>query len=153
MLSVGVVVLAASASAADVRKGEITVVRPQIRASLGRAPSTAGYLTVRNSGARADRLVWASCTCAERVELHTHQMQAGVARMSRVPAIVVPARGHAVLAPGGAHLMFVGLKAPVREGSDQRVALVFERAGTVTAVFHARSRIAPLPSTAEHAGH
>ena len=132
---------AALSGGPEVAKGDLTLVHPQVRASLGRAPNTAGYLTIRNRGPRPDRLLSASCTCATRVEIHTHRMQRGVAQMSRVPALAVPARGEAVLAPGGAHLMLIGLKQAVREGADPVLTLRFERAGPVTAPFHATSRI------------
>ena len=130
--------------------GDIALANPQIRASLGKSPNTAAYVTIRNSGPRPDRLVSAACTCAARLELHTHQAQGGIARMARVPAIPVPARGQAVLAPGGAHLMLFGLKQPVREGADPALTLVFERAGKVAVRFHATSRI-DAAASARHA--
>ena len=141
--------LALSGPGQELAKGDLTLVRPQVRASLGRSPNTAAYVTIRNRGSRPDRLLSASCTCAARVEIHTHQMQGGVARMTRVPALAVPARGQAVLAPGGAHLMLIGLKQPVREGADPALTLVFERAGRVTTRFHATARIETAPA----AGH
>ena len=146
--------IAAPVAARDVTKGDLTLVHPQMRASLGRAPTTGGYVTIRNAGARPDRLLSASCACAERVELHTHQMQGGVGRMTRVPALAVPARGETTLAPGGAHLMFVGLKGRLADGQEQPVTLVFERAGKVTARFHVRARVdAPAAGAAEHHAH
>ena len=141
--------LALSGTGLAVAKGDLTLEHPQVRASIGATTSTAAYLTVRNGGDLPDRLLSASCTCAARVEIHTHQMQGGVARMRRVPALAVPARGRAVLAPGGAHLMLIGLKQPVREGADPRLTLVFERAGAVTVRFHATRRI----ETAAAGGH
>ena len=146
-------VLAAPAAAADVAKGDLTLVAPQMRASLGRAPTTAGYVTIRNAGARGDRLVAASCACAERVELHGHRLEKGVASMTRLRAIDVPARGRAVLAPGGAHLMFIGLKGRVADGAQQPVTLVFERAGRVTVRFQARARIDTAGSGAQQHHH
>jgi copper(I)-binding protein len=152
VLAASALLLAAPAAARDVTKGDLTLVQPQMRASLGRAPTTGGYVTIRNAGARPDRLLSASCACAERVELHTHQMSGGVGRMTRVPAIAVPAKGETVLAPGGAHLMFIGLKGRLADGQEQPVTLVFERAGKVTARFPVRARV-EAPAAAEHHGH
>lgn len=140
--------LALSGPGQEFLKGDLTLVRPQVRASLGRSPNTAAYVTIRNRGSRPDRLLSASCTCAERVEIHTHRMQGGVARMTRVPALAVPARGQAVLTPGGAHLMVIGLKQPVREGAEPALTLVFERAGRVTTRFRATARIETAPAAA-----
>jgi periplasmic copper chaperone A len=43
----------------------------------------------------------------------------------------VPSYGVLTLAPGGEHLMFIGLREPLQEGMRLPVSLVFERAGTV----------------------
>ncbi len=137
---------AAGAAAAK----DVSVAAPQVRASLGRAPNTAAYAVVRNAGARPDQLVSASCSCAARVELHTHRMDGGVGRMTRVPALVVPARGQLALAPGRAHLMLIGLKRPLRDGEGQALTLVFERAGAVSATFAVRSTIV-APAARHHA--
>ena len=120
---------------------DIVLERPQVRASIGRTPNTAAYVTIRNKAARPDRLLSASCACAARVEIHAHETRAGVARMVPVRSINVPAQGRAVLAPGGAHLMLLGLKQPLREAGWTPMTLVFERAGPVTARFRAARRI------------
>ena len=142
---------AAPAPAREATRGDISLARPQIRASIGNAPNTAAYVAIRNRGSRPDQLVSASCTCAARVEIHTQQTQDGVARMVRVPAVTVPASGEAVLAPGGAHLMLFGLKRPVRDGEDQTLTLVFQRAGAVTTRFRATARVEA--SAGDQGGH
>ena len=150
LISFAVLALAAPAVAEGATKGDLTLVQPQVRASIGKAPNTAAYFTVRNRGARPDRLLSASCTCAARVEIHTHQSQGGVARMVRVPSVTIPARGEAVLAPGGAHLMLFGLKQPLRDGGRQSMTLVFERAGAVTTTFAVAARIEAPASAHAH---
>ena len=147
---VPLVVAAMAALTVAFAAAEIHASGAQMRASLGRSTTTAGYVVLHNAGPGADRLVGASCACAARVELHMHQMQGGVARMSPVGAIKVPADGSAVLAPGGAHLMFIGLKARVADGTRQRVTLVFERAGPVTVAFTVKARIEAPPAAHQH---
>ena len=139
---------AVPAAAHQVTQGDLTLTDLQVRASLGQAPNTAGYLTIRNAGHRPDRLLSASCTCAARVELHAHQMRKGVARMVRVRAVAVPSGGEARLAPGGAHLMLFGLKQPVLDGTNVPMTLVFQRAGRVSTNFHVRSQIGAAPPEA-----
>jgi copper(I)-binding protein len=130
------VLLAAPAGARDGRKGDIVVEQPRIRASLGRAPNTAAYLTVRNTGRSPDRLLGASCACAAKVEIHHHDMSGGVMRMRALPALPAPARGVLSVEPGGPHaLMVMGLKAPLRAGTTVEMRLRFERAGEVRAPF------------------
>jgi copper(I)-binding protein len=48
----------------------------------------------------------------------------------------VPAKETFELKPGGAHLMFTGIKRPFKEGEKLPVKLKFERAGEVSAEFH-----------------
>jgi copper(I)-binding protein len=47
----------------------------------------------------------------------------------------VPAKGSFELKPGGAHLMFMDLKAPLKEGDKVPVTLKFEKAGEVKTEF------------------
>ena len=133
-------------------KRAIAVSNAQMRTPIGRSDRTAGYLVVRNAGGEADRLTSATCTCADRVELHTTRMADGVGSMVRAPSITIPAGGQVTLAPGGAHLMFIGLKGGVRPGAEQTVTLTFARAGRVTARFAVTSRI-DIPAAAGHAHH
>ena len=119
-----------------------------MRASLGDNPNTGGYLTVTNSGEGSDRLVAAACACAERVELHTMSTEGGVMRMGQVEGFDVPASGALTLAPGGDHLMFLGLHAPLQAGEQVSVTLTFEQAGEIEAGFD----VVTTPADA-HGGH
>jgi copper(I)-binding protein len=128
--------LAAPAGARDVRKGDIVLEQPRIRASLGRAPNTAAYLMVRNTGRTPDRLLGASCACARKVEIHHHDMSGGVMRMRALPALPAPARGVLSVEPAGPYaLMVMGLKAPLRAGGTVEMRLRFERAGEIRTPF------------------
>ena len=88
--------------------------------------SGAAFMTLVNPGPEADRLIEARSPVAARVELHTHLMQDGVARMTRVEAIDLPAGAETKLERGGLHVMFLGLHAPLAPGDTAPVTLVFE---------------------------
>jgi len=100
------------------------------RATPPGAKIAAGYLTVRNAGA-ADRLVSASSPAAERVETHVTLREGDISRMREVKGYEVPARGALELKPGGAHLMLVNIKAPLKEGMTVPLTLRFEKAGEI----------------------
>jgi copper(I)-binding protein len=51
--------------------------------------------------------------------------------MGEVETVAVPAHGEAMLAPGGIHVMLIGLKAPLEEGRRFPLTLTFEHAGEV----------------------
>lgn len=111
--------------------GPLRIETPWTRAALeGR--QGAGFLTIRNTGAVADRLVAATSPVAGRVELHTHLRDGDVMRMRPVEDIPVPANDSVSLQPGGMHLMFVGLNRPLVAGETIPVTLRFAEAGEVT---------------------
>ena len=125
--------LATSLFAADMAKvGEITIHQPWARASLGNAPNSAAYMTLEATGAEPDRLVSGSTPAAAKVELHTHVMEDGVAKMRPVAAIEVAPGEPTVLEPGGLHLMLRGLTQKLEAGTAIPLTLVFENAGGVT---------------------
>jgi copper(I)-binding protein len=119
-------------SAHDYTVGSITVMHPWARATPGPAKAGAGYLGLKNNGATADRLVKAESNLSKRTELHTHIMEGGVMKMTHVEeGIEVPAGKEVMFEPGGFHVMFMGLKAPFKEGEMLPVTLYFEKAGKV----------------------
>jgi len=89
-----------------------------------------GYLKI-SGGAAADKLVAASAPVSRGVELHQMAMDGDVMRMRAITAVDVPAGATVQLAPGGLHLMFVGLNKPLKAGDSFPLTLKFERAGEV----------------------
>ena len=129
------VVACAPAGPAPVKKGDLVLSGMQVRASLGVNPHTAGYLTIESKGG-PDALVGATCACAERVEIHMMRHEGGVMRMDPIPALGIPAYTRVALEPNGeAHLMLMGLKAPLKAGETVDMTLTFQTAGEVTASF------------------
>ena len=76
--------------------------------------NAAGYLTIVNGGVRGDRLLSAASPAAARVTLHQSRQVGSVMTMVALPALDIPPRGAVSLAPGGYHLMFEGLKRPLK---------------------------------------
>jgi periplasmic copper chaperone A len=111
-----------------------------------------GFMTL-TGGAAPDRLLGARAAVAERMELHTMSMDGNVMRMREVPGIDVPAGGTVKLAPGGLHLMFMGLKQPLANGSTVPVTLRFEKAGEVVVDFKIQPRLPGAAAADPHAGH
>ncbi len=82
---------------------------------------SAGFGTITNTGSADDALVGASAEGIPMIELH--QTVDGV--MQQVPQFPVPAAGSVTLAPGGNHLMFMGLTEPLTAGEEVEVTLEF----------------------------
>ncbi len=143
-------VLAAPASAQDYEVGDLRVDRPWAWATPGRVPNGAVYLTLTNQGAAPDRLVGASSPAAKHAGLHSHSMEGGVMKMQPVKAMEVIPGSPTVLAPGGLHIMLMGLTAPLKEGERFPVTLTFERAGSLEIEVIVEKLGAMQPSHGKH---
>jgi copper(I)-binding protein len=108
---------------------QIDVETPWSRATAPGARLAAGYMVIRNKGNAPDRLVGASSTLAAKIETHVTINDGDVMRMREVKGYDVPAQGSFELKPGGAHLMFIKIKQPFKEGERVPVTLRFEKAG------------------------
>lgn len=115
--------------------GDLTLKTPWIRASVPGQVNGAGYVQIDNKATQADRLISATTSGVNRVELHTIITENGVAKMREVPGIDVPASGVVKLMPGGFHIMFLGLSAPFKADTTIPVTLKFEKAGEVKVNF------------------
>ena len=91
----------------------------------------AAYFTIHNEGAVADKLIKASSSFADRVELHVHKHDNGIMKMVQVADIPAPAHGVTMIKPGGYHLMLFGLKKKLAVGDDLPLTLTFAHAGEV----------------------
>jgi copper(I)-binding protein len=106
------------------------------RATAPGAKTGAGYMVIRNKSAAPERLVGAASAVAARVETHVHLKEGDVFRMREVKGLDIPAKGSLELKPGGAHLMFMEIRRPFKEGEKIPVTLKFESAREITVDFH-----------------
>jgi periplasmic copper chaperone A len=119
------------ANAKDTMVGDIHIGKPWARATAPTAQVGGGFLSLMNHGKTGDALIAAKAGVSEKVELHTHSMEGGVMKMREVPRIDIPAGKSVELKPGSFHIMFINLKAPLKQGETIPVTLVFEKAGEV----------------------
>ncbi|KPF84012.1 hypothetical protein IP70_17670 [alpha proteobacterium AAP38] len=147
-LSAAVLLLAGAAQA------EISVTSPFSRASAPTAKAGAAFLTL-NIDAGSDKLLGGSSPVADKVELHTHLMQDGIAKMRPVEGgIPVTAGTPTELKPGGLHIMLMGLKAPLKQGESFPLTLNFEKAGALTVNVPVQGPGAKAPMAEhDHGGH
>jgi copper(I)-binding protein len=129
---------------------QVSIEKPWARATAPSAKVAGGYMVIRNAGAAGDRLVSASSPAAAKVELHVHLNENGVMKMREVPGYDVPAKGAFELKPGGAHLMFMDIRRPFKEGEKLPVKLKFEKAGEVIAEFQVGGMGDSAPPMGQH---
>ena len=133
------------------RHGDITLADRVVRASIPGSPNTAAYLLIGNSGDHPDALIAARCACAAQVSIHATMTMRGVSMMVQAAPVVIPPHTQVSFHPNGYHLMLTGLKAPLRDGGQQPITLIFKRAGPITANFRISASIAsgpPMPGMA-----
>jgi copper(I)-binding protein len=127
----GLLLLAAPASAHSYKAGGLEIGHPWARETPPAAKVGAAYFTVTNTGSEPDRLIAVETPGAEKVEMHESIEDNGVAKMRPVTAIEIPAGKKIELKSGGYHLMLIGLKEALAEGMRIPATFVFEKAGRV----------------------
>jgi copper(I)-binding protein len=136
MFAVLLTLAAPPAHAADVHAGSLDITGAWSRATPKGAPIAAGYLTIKNTGTTADRLVGGSSDVAPKFEVHEMSMDNGVMKMRPLKGGLEIKPGETVeLKPQGMHVMFVGLKKPLAQGDHIKATLEFEKAGKVDVEF------------------
>jgi copper(I)-binding protein len=122
--------LSFSVQAQEAKVGSIKVEQAYTRSTVPGQMAAGGFMKIENKGA-ADQLVSASSPVAGEVQLHEMAMEGNVMKMRQVKDIAVPAGGSVELKPGGLHLMFMNIKAPLTAGESVPVKLKFAKAGEV----------------------
>jgi hypothetical protein len=137
-----------AAHAKDFHAGSLDITGPYSRATPRGASVAAGYLTIKNTGTAADRLVGGSSDAATKFEVHEMSMDNGVMKMRPLQGGLEIKPGETVeLKPQGLHIMFVGLKKPLKQGDHLKATLEFEKAGKVDVDFDVTGVGGPAPAT------
>jgi copper(I)-binding protein len=89
------------------------------------------YLRIENHGDEADRLVSVQSSAARRAQLHETVHDGETVKMERRSDLEIPSGGEVELAPGGLHIMLIGVREPLRSGQKLPLRLEFERAGSL----------------------
>ncbi len=104
----------------------VVVKEAWIRGTVRGQNATGAFMEL--TGKSAVRLVGAESPAAKTVEVHSMRMEKGVMKMSPVKGIDVLAGKTVKLAPGGYHVMMMGLEKPLSTGERVPLTLTFELA-------------------------
>jgi copper(I)-binding protein len=105
----------------------IQIDHPWARASAGAAKTGAAYFTITDQG-QPEQLTGASTPVAASAELHESMDDMGMMKMRPMAGLALPPGKPVKLAPGGYHLMLLGLKAPLKAGDTFPLTLQFAHA-------------------------
>ena len=147
-----ILVSSAAMAGAVFSVGSVVVSEAKIAASIGAARTGAGYFRVMNHSSEGDRLISVAADFP-RVEIHNIEEVDGQAMMvHQEDGLVIAAGDELQLAPGGLHVMFMGLSTPFVAGEAIGAVLTFEKAGNVEIVFDVvdRGEIASKEKSMDH---
>ena len=105
---------------------EVSVKDPWVRGTVQGQSATGAFMEL--TGKSNARLVGAASPVAKTVEVHNMKVENGVMKMFPVDVIDLPAGKPVKLAPGGYHVMLMGLQKPLNAGDKVPLKLTFELA-------------------------
>ncbi len=128
------------AAAHEYTVGDIGVHHPFIPETAPMAQTAAGYMTLTNTGTTPDALIAVEADFP-RVMMHLSSESDGVATMSHVERLDLAPGASVDFAPGGYHVMFMGLGGTaLSDGAKVPATLVFENAGRLDVEFNVQPR-------------
>jgi len=153
MIVLSVAILPGFAMGHDFRVGDLHVEHPFASATPATAMTGAGYLTILNSGTEDDTLIAVEADYP-RVMMHNSATVDGIASMIAMDGVTIPAGETVSFAPGGLHVMFMGLDGdPLDVGESVPATLVFEKAGRLDVVFKVKNADSQTAGAMDHDAH
>lgn len=146
MTAMSIALLPGFALGHDYMVGDLHIEHPFATATAATAMSGAGYLSILNSGNSDDTLLAIEADYP-RVMMHDSKTIDGIASMIALDKVAIPAGSTVSFAPGGMHVMFMGLNGdPLEAGEEVPATLVFDKAGRVDVVF----KVETMDATMDH---
>ncbi|HEU4379889.1 MAG TPA: copper chaperone PCu(A)C [Hyphomicrobiaceae bacterium] len=124
----------------------VTVVHPWARATPGGVTVGGAYFEVRAAPGQGDRLIGGRSAIAGSLEVHSHSIENGIAKMRKIDGLPIKGGQSVVLKPGGYHVMLLDLKQPLKEGDLFKFTLTFEKAGDL----EVEASVEPIGAKAPH---
>jgi len=118
--------------AAPALSSSITIEKAFARTSIGTARNSAAFMSITNHSDKEDRLLAVKTKIASKPSLHNHINDNGIMKMRRVEYVTIAGNDRFELKPGGFHIMLMGLKAPLIEGNQFNMTLIFKNAGEIS---------------------
>ncbi|CAG1008035.1 hypothetical protein BURK2_03684 [Burkholderiales bacterium] len=121
---------------------QVAVEAPWVRGTVEGQKATGAFMDLK---AEKDlKLLGASSPAAKTVEIHAMEMKEGVMKMFAVPKLDLPAGKTVRLAPGGYHIMLIGLVEPLKNGQSVPLTLTLEDATKKTQTVEVKAEVRGL---------
>ncbi|NVJ97726.1 MAG: copper chaperone PCu(A)C [Alphaproteobacteria bacterium] len=108
-----------------------------------RTVSAAAYMSVKNTGHETDELLDAESPIARTTMIHRSYEEDGIMKMDHMEAIALSPGETVDFAPGGFHIMLMGLEKPLEKGDVFPVTLTFQHAGKVQVIVEVSGMMGP----------
>ncbi len=101
---------------------------------------SAAYFTITNPGTTTDRLQSVAAADATMAQLHqtSTDTSTGMTGMTGMDGLEIGPGATVTLAPGGTHVMLMGVTRTLTAGASTELRLTFEHAGTITVIASVR---------------
>lgn len=149
IIAAPIMVVAGSMLAATAGAQSVEVKEAWVRGTVPAQKATGAFMDL--TGKSAARLVAAESPVAGTVEIHNMTMEKGVMKMFPVDGIDVPAGKTVKLAPGGYHVMLIGLKQQMKPGERVPLKLTFELADKKREAVNLSLEVRDIKGEAKHA--
>ncbi len=113
----------------------ISFTTPWIRLLPPTVMHTAAYVTITNSANNPDTLLNVNSTAVNSLSVHQTKNVDGMMKMLSADNLVIPSNGKIELAPGGYHIMLMGLENPLTENQKITMTFEFKNAGKIDVIF------------------
>jgi len=84
------------------------------------------YFILSNRSGQSDELTGVSSAVAEAVEMHESTLNGDMMQMHKLESVPLPANAEVTFAPGGLHIMLIGLKKDLKVGEEFEITLHFK---------------------------
>jgi copper(I)-binding protein len=129
-LAAAALFVATAAQAHSHKFKKLEIVHPWCIETDAAASTVSVYMTVRNSGPKADRLVGAQTSIAAKAELFGATVTSAQ-QAKPITSLEAKASGELILKRDGPHIVLTGVKKQLGAYDAFPMTLVFERAGKV----------------------
>ena len=105
---------------------KIVVENGYVRESIPGTSISSAYMTLTNTSSKNIKLIAASSTISDLIEIHQHTMENGLMKMRQIDSVEIAAKDQMVFQPSGYHLMIFDLKKPLKAEQQIIITLHFD---------------------------